>query len=58
MRLPGLRRAEAGAFTRRAFANGRIDLVQAEGLAELLDAETELQRRAENNPDGQDREHS
>ena len=45
-RLPGLRRAEAGAFTRRAFANGRIDLAEAEGLADLLSAETELQRRS------------
>lgn len=45
-RLPGLRRAEAGEFTRRAFANGRIDLAEAEGLADLLSAETELQRRA------------
>ncbi|MCW1382251.1 tRNA uridine-5-carboxymethylaminomethyl(34) synthesis GTPase MnmE [Novosphingobium sp. KCTC 2891] len=44
-RLPGLRRAEAGEFTRRAFANGRIDLAEAEGLADLLSAETELQRR-------------
>ena len=44
--LPGLRRAEAGEFTRRAFANGRIDLAEAEGLADLLSAETELQRRA------------
>lgn len=43
--LPGLRRAEAGEFTRRAFANGRIDLAEAEGLADLLEAETELQRR-------------
>lgn len=45
-RLPGLRRAEAGEFTRRAFANGRIDLAEAEGLADLLAAETEMQRRA------------
>lgn len=45
-RVPGLRRAEAGAFTRRAFANGRIDLAEAEGLADLLSAETELQRRS------------
>ena len=45
-RLPGLRRAEPGAFTRRAFANGRIDLAEAEGLADLLSAETELQRRS------------
>ena len=44
--IPGLRRAEAGEFTRRAFANGRIDLAEAEGLADLLAAETELQRRA------------
>jgi tRNA modification GTPase len=44
--LPGLRRAEPGEFTRRAFANGRIDLAQAEGLAGLLSAETELQRRS------------
>jgi tRNA modification GTPase len=44
--VPGLRRAEAGEFTRRAFANGRIDLTEAEGLADLLAAETELQRQA------------
>jgi len=44
-RLPGLRRAQAGEFTRRAFANGRIDLAEAEGLGDLLSAETELQRR-------------
>lgn len=44
--IPGLRAAEPGEFTRRAFANGRIDLVEAEGLADLLNAETELQRRA------------
>lgn len=43
---PGLRSAEPGEFTRRAFANGRIDLAEAEGLADLLTAETELQRRA------------
>ena len=42
----GLRKAEAGEFTRRAFANGRIDLAEAEGLADLLAAETDLQRRA------------
>ncbi|OYW47153.1 MAG: tRNA uridine-5-carboxymethylaminomethyl(34) synthesis GTPase MnmE [Sphingomonadales bacterium 12-68-11] len=45
-RLANLRRADAGEFTRRAFANGRIDLAEAEGLADLLSAETELQRRA------------
>ncbi|WP_225010048.1 MULTISPECIES: tRNA uridine-5-carboxymethylaminomethyl(34) synthesis GTPase MnmE [Novosphingobium] len=44
-RLAGLRRAEPGEFTRRAFANGRMDLAEAEGLADLLSAETELQRR-------------
>ncbi len=43
--LPGLRRAEPGEFTRRAFSNGKIDLAQAEGLADLLEAETELQRQ-------------
>lgn len=41
-----LRRATPGEFTRRAFANGRIDLAEAEGLADLLAAETELQRRS------------
>lgn len=44
--LPDLRAAEPGEFTRRAFANGRIDLAEAEGLADLLAAETELQRQA------------
>jgi tRNA modification GTPase len=44
--LPKLRRATAGEFTRRAFATGRIDLAEAEGLADLLSAETELQRRS------------
>ncbi len=43
---PELRRATPGEFTRRAFANGRIDLAEAEGLADLLSAETELQRRS------------
>ena len=42
----GLRTAEAGEFTRRAFANGRIDLLQVEGLADLVSAETEIQRQA------------
>lgn len=41
----GLRAAEAGEFSRRAFENGRIDLVEAEGLSELIAAETEMQRR-------------
>jgi len=40
----GLRQAEAGEFTRRALENGRMDLAQVEGLADLIDAETEAQR--------------
>jgi tRNA modification GTPase len=44
--LQGVRLAEPGEFTRRALANGRIDLTEAEGLADLLAAETELQRRS------------
>ncbi|WJS99055.1 tRNA uridine-5-carboxymethylaminomethyl(34) synthesis GTPase MnmE [Novosphingobium humi] len=44
--LPGLRRAEPGEFTRRAFLNGRMDLAEAEGLGDLLSAETEMQRQA------------
>lgn len=44
--IAGLRRAEAGEFTRRALIAGRIDLAEAEGLADLLSAETEGQRRA------------
>jgi tRNA modification GTPase len=43
-KLPGLRAAEAGEFTRRAFANGRLDLTAVEGLADLVFAETEAQR--------------
>lgn len=42
----GLRQAEPGEFTRRALANGVIDLTAAEGLGDLLAAETETQRRA------------
>ena len=42
----GLRAAEPGEFTRRALLNGRIDLAEAEGLADLLEAETEAQRVA------------
>ena len=42
---PGLRPAEPGEFTRRAFLNGKLDLAQVEGLADLIDAETEMQRR-------------
>ena len=44
--VEGLRSAEPGEFTRRAFENGRIDLTEAEGLADLLEAETESQRKA------------
>ncbi len=44
--MDGLRAAEPGEFTRRAFENGRIDLAEAEGLADLLAAETQSQRRA------------
>ena len=44
--IPGLRPAEPGEFTRRAFAHGRMDLTEAEGLADLLRAETEHQRRS------------
>lgn len=44
--LPGLRQAEPGEFTRRALEHGRIDLSEAEGLGDLLIAETEAQRRA------------
>lgn len=40
----GARPAEAGEFTRRALANGKLDLAEVEGLADLLDAETNLQR--------------
>lgn len=41
----GLRLAEPGEFTRRAFENGKLDLAQAEGVGDLIDAETEGQRR-------------
>jgi tRNA modification GTPase len=44
--IEGLRQATAGEFTRRAFENGRIDLAEAEGLADLLAAETEGQRQS------------
>ncbi len=42
---PGLRPAHAGEFTRRALENGRLDLAQVEGLADLIEAETEVQRK-------------
>lgn len=44
--VEGLRPANPGEFTRRALENGRIDLIEAEGLADLIEAETESQRRA------------
>jgi tRNA modification GTPase len=44
-RLEGFRPAEPGEFTRRAFENGRLDLTEVEGLADLIAAETEAQRR-------------
>ncbi len=43
--LPGVRAAEPGEFTQRAFINGKLDLTAAEALADLIDAETEAQRR-------------
>ena len=44
-KMPGLRLAEPGEFARRAFENGRLDLAQIEGLADLIEAETEAQHR-------------
>jgi len=44
-RIEGCRPAEAGEFTRRAFENGRLDLTEIEGLADLIAAETQAQRR-------------
>jgi len=43
--LPGIRLAEPGEFTRRAFEAGKLDLAAVEGLADLIDSETEWQRR-------------
>jgi len=43
--VPGLKHAEAGEFSRRAFHSGKLDLVEIEGLADLIAAETEIQRR-------------
>lgn len=45
-RVPGCRLATAGEFTRRAYEGGRLDLTQVEGLRDLVDADTESQRRA------------
>jgi len=44
-RFETLRHAEPGEFSRRAFDNGKLDLVEIEGLADLITAETEMQRR-------------
>ncbi|MFZ5691369.1 MAG: tRNA uridine-5-carboxymethylaminomethyl(34) synthesis GTPase MnmE [Pseudomonadota bacterium] len=44
-KIPGLRPAEAGEFTRRGFENGKLDLTAVEGLADLIHADTEAQRR-------------
>jgi tRNA modification GTPase len=44
-RMAGLRPAEPGEFTRRSFENGKLDLTRVEGLADLIGAETEAQRR-------------
>jgi tRNA modification GTPase len=44
-KLPGFRQAEAGEFTKRAFLNGKMDLLEAEALADLINAETEAQRQ-------------
>ncbi|MDH7798001.1 MULTISPECIES: tRNA uridine-5-carboxymethylaminomethyl(34) synthesis GTPase MnmE [unclassified Beijerinckia] len=50
---PSCRSAEPGEFTKRAFTNGKMDLVAVEGLADLIDAQTDLQRRqALNQTDG------
>ncbi|CAN2534949.1 tRNA+modification+GTPase+MnmE [Methylocapsa aurea] len=43
--FPGLREAQPGEFARRSLANGKMDLSQVEGLADLIEAETEFQRR-------------
>jgi len=44
-KLPGLRLAEPGEFSRRAFEHGKLDLTAAEGLGDLINAETEAQRK-------------
>lgn len=44
-KIEGMRAAEAGEFTRRAFENGRLDLTEAEGLDDLIHSDTEAQRR-------------
>lgn len=44
-KIPGLRAAAAGEFTKRAFFGGKLDLIEVEGLADLIHAETEAQRK-------------
>lgn len=44
-KIPGCRHAEPGDFTKRAFFNGKLNLTEVEGLADLIHAETELQRK-------------
>ncbi len=44
-KIPHFRPARAGEFAKRAFLNGKIDLTAAEGIADLIEAETEMQRR-------------
>ncbi|XP_076101005.1 5-taurinomethyluridine-[tRNA] synthase subunit GTPB3, mitochondrial-like [Mytilus galloprovincialis] len=44
-KIPGIRQAEAGEFTKRAFLNNKLDLTEIEGLGDLIHAETEAQRR-------------
>lgn len=44
-KLPGYRPAEAGEFTKRAFHGGKLDLTEVEGLADLIHADTEAQRK-------------
>lgn len=44
MKEPGVRLAEAGEFTRRAFEAGKLDLTEAEGVADIIEAETEAQK--------------
>ena len=50
--IPGLRPAEAGEFTRRAFENGKLDLTAAEGIADLVNADTEAAAAPGASPDG------
>ena len=53
--LPDLRPAEPGEFTRRAFENAKLDLTEAEAIADLVDAETRAQQRQAFAPASPDR---